>query len=48
MKTQELRCQGCKERFVVYVKKKLKFIDEIKGLPNCNHHEKTNETKTNK
>ena len=45
MKTEKLRCNECKEHFVVYVKKKLKFIDQIKGLPNCRHHGGKNETK---
>ena len=38
MKQQERRCKECKEHFIVFVKRKLKFIEKFSGLPNSRHH----------
>ena len=38
MKTDVLRCKECKNRFTVFIKKKLSFMRQIDGLPNCKHH----------
>ena len=38
MKTEKLTCRECNKKFTVMVKKKLKLINKIQGLPNCKHH----------
>ena len=38
MKNEKLTCRECKKKFTVMVKKKLKLINILHGLPNCKHH----------
>ena len=49
LKTEEIKCKQCKNKFTVYVKKKQKMIDAIKNgrrsIPNCKQHGGKIETK---
>jgi len=51
VKTQTIKCKQCKNKFIVYVKKKQKIMDKLKNgiryVPNCKQHGAKIETKTN-